>query len=123
MLDNRGNLFVSAALDLTNYLKSSVPNLRVLGMGNSRRALLWLQNRDNTWWRNAQGKRPRKLSGAQVSLPGMEPGAYEVEWWDTYTGAAVRRRRLTCTAGVLRIPVEPLETDTACKVRRVGEAP
>jgi hypothetical protein len=123
VLDNRGNLFVSAALDLTNYLKSSVPNLRVLGMGNSRRALLWLQNRDNTWWRNAQGKRPRKLSGAQVSLPGMEPGAYEVEWWDTYTGAAVRRRRLTCTAGVLRIPVEPLETDTACKVRRVGEAP
>lgn len=119
-LDNRGNLFVNASIELSNYVVSSASNLRVIGLGDSRRALLWLQNRDNTWWRNEQGKRPREVAGSRVTLARMDAGAYEIEWWDTYRGVATRRERTETQGGSLVLAVEPLATDVACKVRRVG---
>jgi len=84
VLENHGTLPMSASIDFRNYLKSNVANLRVLGFGNDSRAYLWIQNRDNTWWRNGLGKRPRTIKQATVTLTGMRSGSYALEWWDTY---------------------------------------
>jgi len=120
VLDNEGTLVCSASVDFANYLKSNVPNLRVLGMGDEERAYLWVQNRDNTWWRNCLGKKPRVVKSASISLTGLRRGRYDVEWWNAYDGTLLRRERMASRDGTLELKVKRLETDLACKIRKAG---
>jgi hypothetical protein len=119
VLENNGTLHMSAAVDFQNYLSSKVANLRVLGLGDSERAYLWIQNRDNTWWRHCLGKKPRVVQRASISLTGLRRGRYDVEWWNTYDGTLRRRERMASRDGTLELRVERLETDLACKIRKV----
>jgi hypothetical protein len=120
VLDNQGTLYLSASVDLAGYLKTTVPSLRVLGMGDGTRAYLWIQNRDNTWWRNCLGKNPRVVKKAIVTLTQIQDGFYDIEWWDTYRGECVKRQRLASRDGELALSVEDVETDLACKIKKVA---
>ena len=121
-LENNGTLVMSASLDFGNYLKSDVANLRVLGLGDSERAYLWIQNRDNTWWRNYLGKKPRTIRKASITLTGMRDGPYDIQWWDTYQGRCTKRQRLKAHEGNLTLNIKDLEKDLACKIKAFRKA-
>jgi hypothetical protein len=119
VLANNGTLHMSAAVDFQNYLSSKVVNLRALGLGDKERAYIWIQNRDNTWWRHCLKRTPRVIRGATVSLPGMRKGTYAIEWWNTVEGRCIKRERLKARGETLNLRLPDLETDIACKIKRL----
>ncbi len=118
-LANHGTLVMSAAVDFQNYLSSKLANLRVLGLGDQERAYLWIQNRDNTWWRHCLKQSPRVVRRATASLPRMREGTYAIEWWNTVEGRCVKREQLRARGGILTVRVPDLENDIACKIKHV----
>ena len=100
----------------------SSPTLRAWGQKDvvHGKAHLWIQNRNHTWRNVVDGVTISPLSG-RVTVPGMAPGRYQVEWWNTYTGAITKTelievqsdRRLT-----LSLPA-PLGDDVAVRISRL----
>ena len=118
VVENVGDAWMTMSVDLCNYLRPDKPNLRAFGLGDPTRAYLWVTNRDNTWWRNRMGKAPRPVSGAVVTLRDMRPGAYEVEWWDTYAGCVSGRTEAVAdSSGSLSLSLPTVARDVACKIR------
>jgi hypothetical protein len=115
-VENHGQDWFRISYRLVGYL--TVPNLRVLALGNRHSALVWVQNKEHTWWNVA----PRELTpvkAAEITLAGFDPGSYEVEQWDTYTGKVVTRERVAGRDGaVTLVTPEGLTRDVAYKLRR-----
>jgi hypothetical protein len=107
----------------SEVLQGTEPNLRVLAMREragrraSRAAYAWVQHRATRRDDAADSGAPLE---AAFLLTGMQRGAYEVEWWDTYAGGVERGAAETDAAGNLTIPVRALTRDVAVKVRRTG---
>ncbi len=102
---------------LTNYLNG--PDLRVLALANAASALVWVQNKEHTWWNHRSGIAPKAVNPSEIVLAGFAPGAYRIEQWDTATGAVVGRSDVTSTDGRITITTPPgLTTDVAYKVHR-----
>jgi len=100
----------------------SSPELRAWGQKDLEggEAHLWIQNRHHTWRNVVDGVGVPGVSG-QITIPEMRPGPYEVEWWDTYTGAATRTEVVEAGPDglVLDLPA-PLASDVAVKVSWAG---
>jgi hypothetical protein len=77
---------------------------------------VWVQNKEHTWWNATRGE-VTPVGAAEITLGGLEPGSYEVEQWDTYTGK-VQSSRVTSKDGTVTL-VTPagLSKDVAYKVR------
>lgn len=78
---------------------------------------------DTAWWQDmgafSAGNNPPlppPVSGT-VTVPGLKDGAYEVQWWDTSTGAVTKTEYIDCAAGSLVLSVANLQSDIACKIR------
>jgi uncharacterized repeat protein (TIGR01451 family) len=103
---------------------ASHPDLRVWGQKDvvHRKAHLWIQNRDHTWRNVVDGVTIPQLSG-QINIPELSPGPYQVEWWNTYTGAIVETEAVEAGSNglVLALPA-PLTDDVAVKVSWMGPA-
>jgi uncharacterized repeat protein (TIGR01451 family) len=102
----------------------SHPDLRAWGQKDivDGKAHLWVQNRNHTWRNVVDGVAIPGLSG-QITIPGMKPGPYEVEWWDTTAGAIVEAEAVEAGSNglVLGLPA-PLTDDLAVKVSWMGPA-
>jgi uncharacterized repeat protein (TIGR01451 family) len=97
--------------------QTSHPELRAWGQKDvvNGRAHLWIQNRNHTWKNAVDGVPVPPLSGI-ITIPGLRPGLYTVEWWDAYTGGVTRSETARATADlVLTLPVA-LSSDVAVKV-------
>ena len=107
------------SITLTGYRDESAPFVRVLGLSRDEEAILWIQNKENTW-DNVYGKEKKIISVKNLSfdLTGLSAGQYEIEWWDTEKGTVTRREKVFSSGGVLPVKVPELKTDTACKIRR-----
>ena len=122
-----------AGEDLTVFdgkaLKLSRPSvpvcLRVYGLVADQHALLWIH--DPMAFRITEGRQQRgpKTIGASLNMAGLADGRYEIEWWDTTTGALIRTDRAGVRA--LRdfgygLELKPPEFwgDIAAKVRKAG---
>jgi hypothetical protein len=101
---------------------TSHPELRAWGQKDivDGKAHLWIQNRHHTWRNVVDGVIISELSG-QVTIPDMAPGSYQVEWWNTYTGAIIKTEVVEASSGglVLNLPA-PLSDDVAVKVRALS---
>jgi hypothetical protein len=88
------------------------------GMAAHDEALVWLLDRACDWPEGALLAEPSPVTGAKVTLLGVEPGPWSVEWWDTLTGQRVASGETTATA--VGLPVEPLpfRADIAARLRR-----
>jgi hypothetical protein len=53
-----------------------------------------------------------------VTLEGLEPGAYKVEWWDTLAGKVIKQETAQADAGGLKLAAPAFTRDVACKVTR-----
>jgi hypothetical protein len=116
VVESQGQDWFRASYRLVGYL--TVPNLRVLALGNRDGALVWVQNREHTWWNAARGL-VNPVKAAAVTLKGFAPGTYEVEQWDTYSGKALSRQRNESPDGtVILVTPEGLTKDFAYRVTR-----
>lgn len=114
-VEDHGLDWFRASYRFVGYLTS--PNLRVLALGNAHSALVWMQNKDHTWWNVARGE-VTPVQAAEIALAGFGPGTYHVEQWDTATGKVVKRETLASRDGrVMLATPDGLASDVAYKVR------
>jgi hypothetical protein len=102
---------------LSNY---SPPAIRALGLSGRSLSILWVQNKESTWWNEKLGRHPKPIGGAKVDIALAEDGQYDVEWWDTYKGILLLSKRLKSNRKILTISVPALERDCAYKIRWAG---
>lgn len=97
---------------------TSTPVLRAWGQKDltNNRAHLWIDNAPYTWKNVVDGVSVPAVSGT-VTLTGLKDGSYQVEWWDTSTGAVTRTEFVDCANGSLVLSVTDLQSDIACKLR------
>jgi len=94
-------------------------NLRVIGLTTPTRALLWFQDRRNTWQLRLEKKQPaRLLESFTFRVPGIQPGHYRVQWFDTYNGNVITESPATADADGLLVSLSHLvkAPDVACRV-------
>jgi len=97
-------------------------NLRAWGQKDMvhGKAHLWIQNRQHTWRNVVDGVAIAGLSG-QITIPGMKPGPYDVEWWNTDTGLVTKTEIVEASpAGLVLMLPFPLRDDVAVKVSWAG---
>ena len=117
VVENTGANWFYVSYRLTNYLTG--PNLRVLALSNPTSALVWVQNKDHTWWDHRSGMSPQPVNPSEITLSGFQPGTYCIEQWDTYAGAATRITTYTSSDGAVVITTPAaLTTDLAYKIRK-----
>jgi hypothetical protein len=115
-LDNSGGDWLSIDfLELTGTMLRSAKT-RVMGLSNGTLALVWVQNRDHTWWNAVNGIPVEPIRTATIELSGFVDGQYVVEWWDTYAGRITRLEEVAVSGGKFQIAVKDLAKDIALKV-------
>lgn len=103
---------------LTNYLTNMRPNLRVLGMQSSDKALIWIQNKSHTWANVIKNVQIKPVERTILFLQGFQDGVYLVELWDTYDGQITEQREIKASENGLTIPLPQIEKDIALKIKR-----
>jgi hypothetical protein len=96
--------------------KASDANLRAVGLLGKKLSILWLQNKNHTWWNVINDAPVAPVEKATVTLNGVAPGAHKVEFWNTWTGRVENTRQLTAKGGALEIPIPGLARDMALKI-------
>jgi len=102
--------FVPAAVTTDNG------DLRAAGLLGKKLSILWLQNKNHTWWNVINDVAITPIQNAEVTLAGCAPGRHKVEYWNTWTGRVERTLDLTAAGSGLQIPVPALERDMALKI-------
>ncbi|MBN2449863.1 MAG: DUF5060 domain-containing protein [Lentisphaeria bacterium] len=92
------------------------PDLLAAAISCGEHTLLWLQNRESTWYNHARNRVP-PVPGFTVALRGLPPAIYEVEWWDTWRGAPQNTETVAAEDGILRLTRTGVATDLAARIR------
>jgi hypothetical protein len=114
---NPGSDWIEVGYRLTNYVQSSRPPLRILGLRGTELTLLWAQNLEHTWYLRSRGRPLVPVDPATLILPGFTAGVYEVELWDPYAGKMLRRESTRVANGRVVIWLPEIARDVALKVR------
>ncbi len=81
------------------------------GYVSADRALLWANDELSPY----DAAAPRTVSGAELTLDGMQHGPYEVTFYDTYTGETVGTAKATANASGLKLKLPTFVRDIAVK--------
>jgi len=76
---------------------------------------LWIDNIPYNWKSVVDGVAVPAASGT-VTVSGLKDATYQVEWWDTSSGAIKSNEEVTCSDGNLTLNVSNLQSDVACKI-------
>jgi hypothetical protein len=99
--------------------KSSAEHLRAIALRGKDCAYLWVNDARFTWWKVVVDKAvPAQVGDAAVTVEGLDPGAYKVQWWDTQQGKAVKEETVQAAGGAVTLSAPPFTRDVACKVVR-----
>ncbi|MBM4034270.1 MAG: DUF5060 domain-containing protein [Planctomycetes bacterium] len=91
--------------------------LRLVGLQADAAAYLWLSDPQATWWNiHKEGVKPAETSGATLTIQGLAPGSYRVEWWHTWEGKPLAESKAAASAQPLALKVPPFTRDIAVKV-------
>jgi hypothetical protein len=115
-LDNPGGDWLSIDYVKFTDVVLKKAKARIIGLNNGTLALVWVQNRDHTWWNVVNGLPIEPLENVTVELSGFLDGEYVVEWWDTYSGAIIRRETIAISGGSFQITIGYLEKDLALRI-------
>jgi hypothetical protein len=116
-LDNAGNDWFT--IDYVRFTRAALKlgKARIIGLTNDTFAIVWIQNKDHTWW-NVVNKVPiDAVESVNFELLGFRDGEYAVEWWNTYTGEIIRRDTVQAANGKILLTIERLEKDIAIKLQ------
>jgi hypothetical protein len=93
--------------------------LRLLGYQGSNRAYFWLFNPKTTWSSIVLEKnQPTEIKNTTISIRDLQPGTYNIEWWNTHDGSIIKKQQFSLSKGPLKVSVPPFTRDIACKIRR-----
>jgi hypothetical protein len=92
---------------------------RVVGLQGIGGAYLWLSDAQAAWWRQVAEKTPPAESkGVSLTVEGLAPGAYRVEWWNTAEGTVVKTEEARVSDKPLLLRAPAFVGDIACKAVR-----
>jgi len=80
------------------------------------RILLWVHDPDYGWWSGTNP--PRNLTNIRVQLP-INPGRYDIEFWDTWMAEKEEKEIILSDPPVLEI--DRMKDDIAIKLQRIGD--
>ncbi len=83
-----------------------------------REALLWVLDPAMDWPDGANVASPSLVSGAEVSIEGLEDGQYTVEWWHTMEGKVLKATEVKAVGGRMAIDVPEFRVDLAARIRK-----
>lgn len=119
-LSNEGKDWIGIeSIKLTGYVDSTRANVRCLGLVIGAESLFWMQNKDSNWRNTFDKKDPPEITGAYFEIPDLEDGEYTIEWWNTYSGEVIARRKAQGAGKKLTVEVPDFSRDIACKIKRV----
>ena len=99
-------------------IEVSDERVRPVALGGEGYAAFWLQNREASWKHLVvEGREPTSVAGLRVQLPGLDPGRYRVEWWDTWQGRVTGSEEVRAD-GDLTLEVPAFTRDIACRIAR-----
>ena len=94
--------------------------VRSFGMKGPERGRAWVF--DDAILESLEEAAKTKHAGFSLPVPGLRPGQYAVEVWDTVKGEVLRRSQNSCGAdGRLRVDLPEFTGDCAVKFRRTGD--
>jgi hypothetical protein len=88
--------------------------------GDARQAVVWLLRQDHLTTRNRRRRRTLPPRAAQLTLPGLAPGAYRVHLWDTAAGVASGCWLVQVGAEPLRLDLPAVGTEVALAIVAEG---
>ena len=119
-IQNQGADWVSVDyFQLTNYITGSRPSIRVMGMQTSNTAILWLQNKNHTWYNVRDKVEINPISAVRLELSDFDEGEYKTEFWDTINGDIMESKTFQSSNGRLVIDIPELKFDVALKVKKL----
>jgi len=89
-----------------------------LGVAAREEGLVWLLDRACDWPDGAMESNPSPVTGAQVTLAGIDDGAWSIEWWDTLTGKRLATGEATASGGALRLVPPAFQVDIAARLKK-----
>jgi hypothetical protein len=108
--------FTTAGLHSARIVASD-KRLRVVGLQGNACAYLWVSNSEATWWKIGVDKvSPSEIQSAQLTLEGLQPGAYRVQWWDTWKGVIITQEKVQSKTAQIELKVPAFSRDVACKI-------
>ncbi len=115
-VENFGRDWVKVArYEMTGCCVLDKPNVLVCGMKSKEVAMLWIQNRDSSWFNHARDSVPA-VAQFTLNVTGLPDGDYRLEWWETWKGTVERAEPAEVRGGRLTVMVPELETDLAVKI-------
>ncbi|MGQ9729696.1 MAG: DUF5060 domain-containing protein [Candidatus Zipacnadales bacterium] len=93
------------------------PNVLVAGMKTDEVAVLWLQNRDSSWYNHAGNGEVGEVSAFRLTVRDLPRGQYQIEWWDTWKGELTRTSTVESDGERMTLELPALTTDVALKIR------
>jgi len=115
-LENSGNDWFT--IDYVKFTNAAlkIGKARIMGLANETFGIMWIQNKDHTWWNEVHKVRIDPLESLSLNLHGFRNGEYVIEWWDTYTGETIKRETITATEGEIPLLIKDLSRDLAIKI-------
>jgi hypothetical protein len=112
-----------ASRNISELLKSWPEELLAFGCSDDRQVVIWvLRGRGNLGPDGDLAFRSL-LQGAWVELPSMNPGAYAVDFVETWNGHTLGQSVVESRAGRLVLKLPPFRHDLAIAVRPVSRSP
>jgi hypothetical protein len=94
--------FTSARLNAVTL--TTAQGNRVLAWQGENRVYGWVFNPLATWWnRVVEKKTVPETNGDRLTLAGLKPGVYRLQWWDTRAGTVEKETGVTLSS-----PTQPL---------------
>lgn len=115
---NAGTDWLVCHYKLLGYVQKVTPDLRAFGVQDDTLALLWIQNETASQPARKMQVRPETVEHVALNIGGLRDGRYEVHFWDTGKGR-FRVQKADAEDGRLSLPLPPIATDIAVKVRRL----
>jgi hypothetical protein len=98
---------------------SSDPAVQLSGLQTADRARIWLLDGEAGWHDQVvENKTPRERRDVQVTIEGLSPGLYDVDWWDTGDGTTARIETMVGPDTRLQVRAPVFRQDIAVRVIR-----
>jgi hypothetical protein len=96
----------------------STDDLKFFELVGRRSRLLWLRHRDLGWYNLAVEKMVfDPIASASLTLTGMMPGAYRVEYWSPEEGKLIKSAEFVARNSSLEVPLPEIRSELALKVK------
>ncbi|MCC6459764.1 MAG: DUF5060 domain-containing protein [Saprospiraceae bacterium] len=112
-VDNLGTDWIEIMEYVFEKLGTSVQAF-TLKAGNSQKTAGWMHQKTYNWQYLKANGAPAAAAGVSVTIPGMAPGTYSLNWWNCATGTVLQTSTASAdAAGNLVLPCPAFQWDLA----------